>query len=88
VNHGDAVARLGHAAQGRTTAVAVSLSAQAAKHGGGGYDGESSEWRPAHGVTILFTEALSPILVHESKRRRHKSRRRVTGGEIFLALAV
>jgi hypothetical protein len=49
----------------------------------GKYDGESPEWRPAHGVT---TEALSPIQVHESTRRRHESRRQVTGGEISVAI--
>jgi hypothetical protein len=86
VNHSDAVVRFGHAAQGWTTAVAGELISTSRKaRGGGGYDGESPEWRPAHGLT---TEALSPILVHGSTRRRHESRRRVTDGEIFLVLAV
>jgi hypothetical protein len=86
VNHGDAVARFAHAVQGQTMDVAGELISTSRKaRGGGGYDGESPEWRPAHGLT---TEALSPILVHESTRRRHESRRRVTDGEIFLVLAV
>jgi hypothetical protein len=53
VNHGGAVARLGHAAQGRATAVhrrAYLLKPQSR----GKYGGESSEWCPAHGVMIFY----------------------------------
>jgi hypothetical protein len=81
VNHGDAVARFGHVAQGRTTAVAGELisTSRKARGGGGGYDGESPEWRPAHG---FYLAVLSGHWWRKSQRRQRESWRiSVVGGE-------
>jgi hypothetical protein len=87
-SHGDAVARLGHAAQGRKTAIhrrAYRLKPQ----GRGEVRGGSPEWSPAHRWRRFPLPAmLSVSLQRESGRWQHESLRREVTGDERATLAV
>jgi hypothetical protein len=77
-----------HAAQGRATVITgvlIGFSRRAEGKYGGGVTGVASS---ARAVKIFLPRALSPSPVHESKRRRHESRRRDPSAVRTAALAV
>jgi hypothetical protein len=76
-----------HAAQGRATAITGVLIGFS-RRAEGKYGGVTGVASSARAVKIFLPRALSPSPVHDSKRRRHESRRRDPSAVRTAALAV
>ena len=86
-SYGDAVEGLSHAAHGREAAVTGELIRSSRKAEGAATVSHRSDVQRT-AVKIFLPRALSPSPVHESKRRRHESRRRDPSAVRTAALAV